>query len=50
MGKKPINPYAVGAQFLDYCVKQGWLIREGTGRNKRWHLTEKAKGDLKNLV
>ena len=25
-GQKPINPFAIGGGFLDYCVKQGWLI------------------------
>jgi hypothetical protein len=28
-GTKRINPFAVGGAFLDWCIKQGWLVREG---------------------
>jgi hypothetical protein len=27
-GLKPINPFAVGAGFLAWCVKQGWLVQQ----------------------
>jgi hypothetical protein len=26
--EEPINPYALGAFFLEYCVRQGWLRKE----------------------
>jgi hypothetical protein len=45
-GQKPINPYAVGGGFLSYCVKQGWLIQEGKGRNTRYYATKKGQEEL----
>lgn len=44
--EKPINPYALGAFFLEYCVKQGWLMKEGQGRATRWYLTEEGRREL----
>ena len=28
-GLKPVNPFAVGGEFLGWCVKQGWLVHQG---------------------
>ena len=28
-GLKQINPFAAGAGFLAWCVKQGWLVQQG---------------------
>ena len=28
-GMKAVNSFAVGGGFLAWCVKQGWLIRQG---------------------
>jgi len=47
--EKPINPYALGAFFLEYCVKQGWLKKEGRGRATRWFLTEAGRKELLNF-
>jgi hypothetical protein len=27
-GLKRVNPFAVGAGFLAFCVKQGWLVQQ----------------------
>jgi hypothetical protein len=44
---KPINPYWLGAQFISYCVKQGWLKQEGSGgRGTRWYATNKGRKEL----
>jgi hypothetical protein len=48
-GWGPINPFAIGGGFLDYCVKQGWLIKSGTGRNVRYYVTESGEKALKKF-
>jgi predicted transcriptional regulator len=48
MEKKSINPYWFGGKFLEYCVKKGWLIQEGSGgRGTKWYFTEKGRKELK---
>ncbi len=49
LSQKPINPYAVGGGFLEYCVKQGWMIREGKGRNARYYVTPEGEGKLRGF-
>ena len=49
MDKRPINPFAVGAQFLAYCVRQGWLVQEGSGMRARWYLTETGEEGLRTF-
>ena len=47
--RKSLNPFAIGGGFLDYCVIQGWLIREVKGRSARYYATEKGKEELKKF-
>jgi hypothetical protein len=47
--RRSLNPFAIGGGFLDYCVKQGWLIREGKGRSARYYSTEKGKEELERF-
>jgi hypothetical protein len=42
-----INPYAVGGSFLDYCIRQGWIVREGKGRSAGYFATPAGAGALK---
>jgi len=42
-----LNPFAIGAGFLTYCVRQGWLIQEGKGRRVRYYATEAGREALK---
>lgn len=44
--KKTVNPFAIGGGFLNYCVKQGWLIQEGKGRNAKYYVTKEGEGKL----
>ncbi len=48
-GNKPVNPFAIGGGFLDYCIGQEWLIREGKGREARYFVTETGKEELKKF-
>lgn len=41
-GRKPTNPFAVGGGFLTYCVKQGWLDCEGSGRKTKYYATDEG--------
>ena len=48
MDKRQINPYWFASKFLEYCVKNGWLIKEGSGgKATKWYPTEKGKKELK---
>jgi hypothetical protein len=42
----PVNPFAVGGGFLDYCVRQGWLIQQGRGRGMKYYVTEMGRQAL----
>lgn len=41
--------FAVGAQFIDYCQKKGWIISKVVDKNKEWYLTEKRENELKKF-
>jgi len=45
----PINPYWVGGSFLDYCVKQGWMIKRREGRSARYYCTPAGVEALKQF-
>ena len=49
MTEKPINHYWLGSEFLEYCVKQGWLRQEGSGgKGTRWYTTDKGRRELRD--
>jgi hypothetical protein len=39
----PVNPFAIGGGFLEYCVRQGWLIRHRRGRATKYYVTEAGR-------
>jgi hypothetical protein len=41
-GLLPVNPFAIGGGFLDYCIRQGWLVREGTVRTAKYYVTKEG--------
>jgi hypothetical protein len=43
---RPINVFAIGGGFLAYCVKQGWLIRQGRGRAVKYFVTDPGREAL----
>jgi hypothetical protein len=49
LDRTPINPYWVGGGFLDYCVRQGWLIKEREGRSVRYFATAVGVTALKDF-
>ena len=42
----PVNPFAIGGGFLDYCVRQGWLIRQGRGRATKYYVMQAGREAL----
>ena len=46
VGQKSVNPFAICGGFLDYCIKQGWLIQEGKGRRAKYYATKEGKKEL----
>jgi hypothetical protein len=49
MNLKPVNPFAIGGGFLDYCVKQGWIIREGADKSAKYFVTLEGKRKLSHF-
>jgi len=48
-GKKPINPFAIGGGFLEYCAKQGWIIKQCRGKNTNYYATKEGEEKLKKF-
>lgn len=40
-----VDPFAISGEFLNYCVRQGWLIKEGSV----YLATKKGKTELKKF-
>jgi hypothetical protein len=34
-----LDPYSVAGGFLAYCIAQGWVEREGSGRGSAYYVT-----------
>ena len=43
---REVNPLALGAAYLDYCVKQGWLTKVGEGTTAQYELTNLGEKKL----
>jgi hypothetical protein len=35
----PVNPYWIGGSFLEYCVRQGWMVKQRESRSLRYFCT-----------
>jgi len=46
-GGEPVNPFQIGVAFLEFCVMQGWLKKEGVGKTARYYVTEEGKKELR---
>jgi len=44
-----INPFALSALFLNYCIEKGWLLREQRGNAATYYLTEKGRKELPKI-
>jgi hypothetical protein len=40
------NPLAPGSAYLEYCVRQGWLIKSGEGESATYELTPEGEKKL----
>lgn len=43
---EPVNALAIGGGFLEHCVRQGWLTRQGRGRGTKYYVTEAGREAL----
>jgi hypothetical protein len=43
---REVNPLALGAAYLDYCVRQGWLEKVGDGQSAQYELTPAGEKKL----
>jgi len=44
--KKLADIFSIGAQFIDYCQKKGWIIEKGAGKNKEFFVSEEGIKEL----
>jgi hypothetical protein len=42
----PVNCFAIGGGFLEYCVQQGWLTRQRRGRTTKYYVTKAGREAL----
>lgn len=45
--KKAVNPFHIGAEFINYCVKNGWIVLDSDGEDKRLHYYVTDDGEVK---
>ncbi len=45
-GGEPVNSFAIGGGFFEYCVRQGWLTKQGRGRGTKYYVTEAGRAAL----
>lgn len=43
------SPLELGSAYLDYCVKQGWLIKSGEGDTATYQVTPEGEKKLANV-
>lgn len=41
-----VNPYSIAGGFLAYCIAQGWVEREGSGRGQVYWVTRSGVREL----
>ena len=46
MGKLPVNPFALGAAFVERAVELGWVEVESDGMRSSYYLTDSGGGEL----
>ena len=46
-GRRTVDPFEVGGAFLEFCVMQGWLIKEGKGRTAKYFVTDEGEKELR---
>ena len=47
--RQEVNPLALGAAYLDYCVRQGWLTKTGEGDRAQYNLTPDGEKKLADV-
>jgi hypothetical protein len=43
---REVNPLALGAAYLEYCVRQGWLTKTAQGATAQYELTDLGEKKL----
>jgi ribonuclease HI len=48
-GAGQVDPSAIGLMFLEHCMRQGWIVKKGSGRGVKYHVTETGRKELGKL-
>jgi DNA-binding PadR family transcriptional regulator len=46
---KSLDSFGLGPAYLDYCVKKGWLTKNGEGETAQYELTDLGRRKLDNV-
>ena len=47
--ERPVNPFAIGGGFLEFCLRKGWLVQRGSGREARYFVTPEGRHELRQF-
>jgi len=48
-GVEQVDPSAISLMFLEHCIRQGWIVKKGSGRGTKYHVTETGRKELRKL-
>jgi ribonuclease HI len=48
-GAGQVDPSAISLMFLEHCMRQGWIVKRGSGRGVKYHVTETGRKELRKL-
>jgi len=48
-GVDEVDPTAISMMFIGHCMRQGWIVRKGSGRRTKYRVTETGKRELRKL-
>ncbi len=49
MSRVPVNPFALGAAFVERAVELGWIEVESDGRRSSYYLTDSGNDGLEDF-
>ena len=47
--KKLADIFSIGAQFIDYSQKKGWIVEKGAGKSKEYFVSDEGIKELKKF-
>jgi ribonuclease HI len=48
-GVEQVDPSTISLMFIEHCLRQGWIVKKGSGRGSKYHVTETGKKELRKF-